>query len=112
VTSSPTKDPTGISHDAILEQLGKILASSTFRGAERSTKLLRYLVEQSANGQTSCLKEYTLGAEVLNKGSSFDPRTDTIVRAEASRLRKRLEKYYEGEGQAHPFVIALPTGSS
>src|SRR5262245_17793433 len=104
-------DISAASRDAILAQLGKILASTVFQGAERSTKLLRYLVEQSANGQTRYLKEYTIGAEGLGKGSSFDPRTDTIVRAEASRLRNRLEKYYAVEGHADPLVITLPKGS-
>jgi hypothetical protein len=37
------------------------------------------------------LKEYTLGAEALGRGTSFDPRTDPIVRAEVSRLRGRLD---------------------
>ena len=100
-----------VSRDAILAQLGKILASAVFQGAERSTKLLRYLVEHTANGHTNGLKEYTLGADVLGKGSSFDPRTDTIVRAEASRLRNRLERYYAAEGQGDPLVITLPKGS-
>jgi hypothetical protein len=109
--NSLPRDLTGVSRDAILVQLGKIVASAVFQGSERSTKLLRYLVEQSANGQTACLKEYTLGVEVLGKPSTFDPRTDTIVRAEASRLRTRLEKYYAAEGQADPLVITLPKGS-
>lgn len=100
-----------VSREAILEQLGKLLASEAFRGSARSSKLLRYLVEQTVNGQTAGLKEYALGAEVLGKGSSFDPRTDTIVRAEASRLRSRLEKYFATEGQTDRLLIALPKGS-
>ena len=104
-------DNPAVSRDAILAQLAKILASTVFQGAERSTKLLRYLVEHTANGHTNGLKEYTLGADVLGKGSSFDPRTDTIVRAEASRLRNRLERYYAAEGQGDPLVITLLKGS-
>jgi TolB-like protein/Flp pilus assembly protein TadD len=107
----PSTDLPAVSSEAILLQLAKILASPVFQGAERSTKLLRYLVEQTANGHADGLKEYTLGAEALGKGSSFDPRTDTIVRAEATRLRNRLEKYYDAEGRADPIVISLPRGS-
>jgi hypothetical protein len=100
-----------ISRDSILAELEKILSSSAFTGAERSKTLLRFLVEQTVNDRAEHLKEYTLGAEGLGKGDSFDPRTDPIVRAEASRLRSRLERYYAVEGQADPVAVVLPKGS-
>src|SRR5215510_2716828 len=109
--NAPPKDPTAVSRDLILEELERIVSSQAFEGSERSTKLLCYLVDHAQNGQTTSLKEYTLGTEVLGKGSSFDPRIDTIVRAEASRLRNRLEKYYAAEGHADALIISLPKGS-
>ena len=57
------------------------------------------------------IKESVIGMEVFDKTSSFDPRTDTIVRVEARRLRSKLSQYYEGEGLAVPVVIDLPKGS-
>jgi TolB-like protein/Tfp pilus assembly protein PilF len=103
--------PNGISRGGILEQLARIMLSKAFQGSERSVRLLKFLVEHAANGPAGRVKEYTLGTEVLGKPSSFDPRTDTIVRAEISRLRSRLEKYYATEGQTDPVVISLPKGS-
>jgi hypothetical protein len=50
-------------------------------------RLLRYLVEKTLCDQREQLKEYVLGTEVFGRPSSFDPRTDSIVRVEASRLR-------------------------
>jgi eukaryotic-like serine/threonine-protein kinase len=100
-----------ISAETIRGQLNKILSSSLFAGADRSRALLKFVVEQSVNQQTDRLKEYTLGAEALGRGDSFDPRTDPIVRAEASRLRSRLERYYAAEGKADPVEITLPKGS-
>jgi Tol biopolymer transport system component len=100
-----------ISAPSILEQLGKILASPLFANADQSRALLKFIVEQAVNHQTDRLKEYTVGAEALGRGPSFDPRTDTIVRAEASRLRSRLERYYAAEGRSDPVEIALPKGS-
>ena len=94
----------------ILEQLAAVLASDAFRGAERSRALLRFLVERVVAGQAGRLKEYTLGVEALGRGESFDPRTDPIVRAEASRLRRRLEQYYESDGRSAPLTIVLPRG--
>jgi len=108
---SLTGELSTVPHDAILEHLGKLLSSQSFQGAERSAKLLRFLVEQTVSGQPDRLKEYTLATEALGRGSSFDSRTDTIVRAEVSRLRNRLDRYYASEGQTDSVVITLSKGS-
>jgi TolB-like protein len=109
--NSLTGELSTVPQGAILEHLGKVLSSQSFQGAERSAKLLRFLVEQTVGGQSDRLKEYALATEALGRGSSFDPRTDTIVRAEVSRLRNRLDRYYASEGQADSLVIALSKGS-
>lgn len=95
---------------AIAEQLERVLSSAGFRRAERSTALLRYLIAQTIDGHADRLKEYTLGAEALGRGESFDPRIDPIVRAEASRLRVRLDQYYDKEGRGDPLLFTLPKG--
>jgi serine/threonine-protein kinase len=97
--------------DAVRRQLEAVVASPAFRRAERSTALLRFIVERTLDGQAERLKEYTLGAEALGRGDAFDPRADPVVRAEASRLRARLEQYYDGPGRADPILIALTKGS-
>src|SRR5262245_61803236 len=96
---------------AVLEELEKVLASGVFRSAGRSSKLLRFLVEETFNGKSARLKDYTLGAEALGRGDGFDPRTDPIARVEASRLRSRLELYYATEGTSDAIVITLPKGT-
>jgi tetratricopeptide (TPR) repeat protein len=100
-----------ISTESILAQLSRILSSSLFANAEQSRALLKFVVEQTVNERADRLKEYTVGAEALGRGGSFDPRIDTIVRAEASRLRTRLDRYYADEGRADPVEIAMPKGS-
>jgi serine/threonine-protein kinase len=99
------------SRDAILAQARKITSSALFENAGRARTLLDYLVQEVVNGRADRLKEYTIGSEGLGRGGSFDPRTDTVVRAEASRLRSRLERYYAQEGKADSLVILLPKGS-
>ena len=101
----------GVERDAVLSHLQRVLSSTPFRQAERSAELLRYLVERSLSGTGDRVKEYTIGMEVLGRGKDFDPRTDPIVRAEASRLRGRLERYYAGEGESDMVVIELPKGT-
>ncbi|MEP6836062.1 MAG: hypothetical protein ABJB74_21915 [Gemmatimonas sp.] len=91
--------------------LDRVLSSAAFRTAERSSSILRFLVLQTLDGQAERLKEYTVGLEALGRGVAFDPRTDPIVRAEASRLRSRLERYYATDGSQDAVIIALPKGS-
>ena len=102
----PRGDISDVSREAILSQLDKVLSSESLQSSERSSNLLRFLVDQTVNGQSAKLKEYTVGTEALGRGTSFDPRTDTIVRAEISRLRTRLERYYAMEGRTDALVIA------
>lgn len=101
----------GIDRAQVEAQLARMLASASFRQAERSATLLRYLVSRSLHGDGDRLKEYTVGVEALGRGVGFDPRTDPIVRAEASRLRGRLERYYAGPGAADTLLIELPKGA-
>ena len=100
-----------IAGDEVLRELERILASRAFQGAGRSGALLRFLLERTLAGQADQLKEYTVGAEALGRGESFDPRTDAIVRVEISRLRSRLSHYYATEGSANPVRIVVPKGS-
>jgi tetratricopeptide (TPR) repeat protein len=78
--------------------LEKLLASSGFRNSERMRRFLRVTVERTLDGATDQLKEFSLGHDVFDRGADYDPRTDSIVRVEARRLRKKLLVYYAGEG--------------
>jgi Tol biopolymer transport system component len=99
-----------VSPEAVEAQLSRVLDSETFRGAERSRALLRFVVEEALNGRADQLKDYVLGSQALGRGEGFDPRSDPIARVEASRLRSRLEVYYATEGASDPVRISLPKG--
>lgn len=105
------KPPAGPSPDTVISHLETILTSDVFSGAARQQRLLRHLVERHLNGKSNELKEYTLGVEVFDRGEDFDPRLDPIVRVEASRLRSRLQKYYDLPGAADRIRISLPRGA-
>jgi TolB-like protein len=96
---------------AVREQLERILASTHFAAAEGARKLLRFLVEEKLSGRGQRLKEYTLAVEVFGRDPSFDSKTNPAVRVEASRLRRRLERYYLTLGREDPVLIELPRGS-
>jgi len=91
----------------VQEALERILASREFRSAERMCTFLRFIVHHKLDDEKDPLKEYVIADRVFGRGESFDPRTDTIVRVEARRLRAKLEKYYQNEGSADPVIIEL-----
>ena len=97
--------------EEIRAQLQRILESPVFSTALRLSQFLQFVVFRSIEGQAAAIKEYLIGVEVYNRAPSYDPKADSIVRAEASRLRAKLREYYEADGKNDPIRIDLPKGS-
>jgi TolB-like protein len=95
---------------AVRAQLMRILSSSGFTRAPRLRRFLAYVVDEALAGRFEQLKEYSLGVDVFDRGTQFDPRADPIVRVDARRLRKAIADYYAGEGVGDAVEISLPTG--
>jgi hypothetical protein len=89
----------------------RVLASPSFQASPQLSAFLRFVVDAALSGQADRIKGYTIGVEALGRGPDFDPQSDPIVRVEAGRLRRMLDRYYAGEGADDPLVIALPVGS-
>ncbi|MBI1786471.1 MAG: PD40 domain-containing protein [Acidobacteria bacterium] len=102
--------PTGSEAASVRGQVNRILASKGFLGSERMIRFLRFVVEETLEGRGDQIKEYVIGVEVYGK-ASYDPRTDSTVRVEASKLRTKLRKYYEDEGRNDELLISIPKGS-
>ena len=69
------------------------------RAVRRSSpRFLLFVVEAVLRGKGERLKGYTIGVEVLRRDINFDPQIDPIVRVEATRLRRAIERYYAGPG--------------
>ncbi len=97
---------------AVRAAVEKITASRAFHGLERLSHFLRFVVQEALDGRADQVKEYVVGVEVYRKDvTAYDPRTDSTVRVEATKLRAKLKKYYETEGQADAVVISIPKGS-
>ena len=73
-------------------------------------RFLKYVVETTLEGKRALIKEYVIALEVFDKSDAYDPREDSTVRTEASKLRARLSRYYEDEGQEDPVIISIPKG--
>src|SRR5215469_2875475 len=91
-------------------ELEVVLRSGGFVRAPRLAQLLTYLCEKRFAGEAHLVKEYSIGVEVFNRGDGFDQDSDSIVRVEANRLRKRLAEYYAGEGAGRRIQITIPIG--
>jgi hypothetical protein len=102
---------TGEDAAATRAALDRLLASETFRGSPQLAAFLRFVVESTLRGDSARLKGYTIGVEALGRPDNFDPQIDPIVRVEATRLRRTLERYYAGPGVADPIVFEMSRGS-
>jgi len=68
-------------------------------------------VERALANDNEGLKEYALGRDVFDRGETYDPRVNSIVRVEAARLRRKLSEYYHAPGSLDTIVIAFQRGS-
>ena len=74
----------------ISAQLERILASPMFAGAGRQSDFLRFIVAAHLAGECGRIKEYSIGVEVYHRrAEAYDPRTDSLVRVEATKLSRR-----------------------
>lgn len=94
----------------VQEALERIVASDGFVNSPRMSRFLRFVVEETAAGRASTLKEYVVALRVFDKAESFDPTVDPTVRVEASKLRAKLARYYETEGRGDALIIEIPKG--
>src|SRR5260370_6580094 len=101
----------GENQRAIREQLERILESPGFRNSRRYPNLLRHVVERTLQGQTSDLKERTLGIDVFGRSPDYDPAADPVVRVSAGEIRKRIAQYYHESVHETEIRIDLPLGS-
>lgn len=95
---------------AVQEQLRRLTASPVLEHAESLCLLLTYLVEHTLEKPGEHVKEYQIAVDVFGRSESFDPRLDSTVRVQTSRLRQKLVEYYSTTGAHDPVVIDIPKG--
>lgn len=97
--------------ETIRSQLEKILSSGDFDASDRNRQFLRYIVEETLAGRADRIKAYSIATVVFGRGTGFDPQLDSIVRIEAGRLRRSLERYYLTAGANDRLRITIPKGT-
>lgn len=96
--------------EAVRAQLERIVGSPDFAVPERARKFLRYVVEEFLVGRAERIKAYNIAVDVFERTETFDSQSDPVVRIEAGRLRRALERYYLTAGRDDPIVISIPKG--
>jgi hypothetical protein len=91
--------------------LAAVLASREFVRSPALAKLLKYLCEQTFQGKIHEIKEFTIAADVYGKDLHFSEKRDSLVRVEVSRLRRRLQHYYDTEGVESQVRIVIKSGT-
>lgn len=103
--------PGEVSREEIRAQLQRMLGSQRFAAAGRQRRFLEFIGGKVLAGEQDEIKEYLIALEVYERKPDYDPKVDSIVRVEASRVRARLKEYYENEGKDDLIVVELPKGS-
>lgn len=91
-------------------ELARILTSPDFSVPERLRGFLTFVVEEFLAGRGDRIKAYSIATHVFGRAQDFDVQNDPVVRIEAGRLRRALERYYLTGGRTDPVVIDIPKG--
>jgi hypothetical protein len=99
-----------VSTEEATAELNTVLAAPAFTRSPRLSRLLTYLCTKYFAGEADQIKEYSIGVEVLDRPTSFDPANDAGARVEVHRLRRRLQQYYETDGASRKIRLVIPIG--
>lgn len=88
----------------------RVLSSQGFVKSQRLSAFLRHVVLLNLEGRDEELTEQLIGERVFERPAGYSPSDDNIVRSHASRLRQKLDAYFQDEGRDEPLRIVIPRG--
>jgi len=88
----------------------RIAASELFTKAPRLRDFLLYAAECTLENRLADVREQVIAERVFKRSFDVHGGQDSIVRAEARNLRKRLETYFETDGKDEPVIVSMPKG--
>ena len=106
-----TAPPDPLASDPRWQLIDRIIASRHIGKSARLADFLRYVSRETLLGHAALINEQRIGVAVFERRIDYDSSDDNIVRSHASRLRQKLEAYFQDEGQSEPLRIVLPRGS-
>jgi hypothetical protein len=93
--------------DARWEVVERVYNSSHLRRSAKLRDLLVYLCHRVWVDGVDEIREHEIGVDVFQRPADYDSTHDTLVRVQASQLRKRLERYFAEEGRDEPLVLEI-----
>lgn len=108
---SATQSESVKSADKRQEQINRVVSSPVLQSSEALCSLLKFLARNSIATPEVPVKEYQIATELFGRPASFDPRLDSAVRVQMSRLRVKLNEYYNTVGREDLMVVQIPKGS-
>jgi hypothetical protein len=88
----------------------RIAASELFTKAPRLRDFFLYAAECTLENRLADVREPVIAERVFKRSFDLNGGQDSIVRAEARNLRKRLDTYFETEGKDEPVIVTMPKG--
>jgi hypothetical protein len=88
----------------------RVAASEQFSRSARLRDFLLYVGRQSLKKGSPEIHEQEIGAKVFGRDDSYDRTSDTIVRVNASELRRRVDSYFAQDGANEPLIFEIPRG--
>jgi adenylate cyclase len=107
---APRRDVSRPGARLVRRQVKRILGSADFDASGRSREFLRFIVEETLAGRGEELTQSAIATKVFGRKDDFDAVVDPIVRIQAGRLRRSLERYYLLSGRHDSVHIELPRG--
>jgi hypothetical protein len=101
---------TAVENDPRWELAERIVVSPSFIRSPRLCSLLMHLCELALHGRSDEINEQNIGVALFERTPKYDPSIDGIVRSHASRLRQRLEQYFNEEGAHETIRLSIPKG--
>lgn len=93
-----------------LALIERVAASHQFSRSARLRDFLLYVGKESLKPGSPEIHEQDIGTRVFGRDDSYDRTSDTIVRVNATELRKRIDSYFVEDGADEPLIFAIPRG--
>ncbi|MBI4906936.1 MAG: hypothetical protein HY820_25130 [Acidobacteria bacterium] len=91
--------------------VARVWNSALLRRSAKLRDLLVYLCHRWWVEGVGEVREQEIGVDVFQRPPNYDSAQDTLVRVQASQLRKRLERYFQEEGREEPVVLEIAKGT-
>jgi len=89
----------------------RVAASASFQRSKRVRDFLLFVCERAIEDPHAPVREADIRRSVFGRTAEPEDPEDTLVRVQASQLRKRLQVYFSTEGIAETLIIEVPKGS-